>query len=84
MFIEDDDYILVDIDEVFLRFENAEGINKELGTMFRNKYKELPNICDDFDIIYKDILDYLKNSDKTNYQRHKKRLNYGSPKTINN
>ena len=33
--------------------------------MFRNKYKELPNICDGFDIIYKDILDYLKNSNKT-------------------
>lgn len=64
-FIEDDNYILVDTDEVFSRFENSKGITKELGVMFRNKYKELPNICDDFDIIYKDILDYLKNSNKT-------------------
>ena len=46
-------------------FKNSEGINKELGMYFRNKYKELPNCGDDFDLIYGEILDYCKKYDKT-------------------
>lgn len=62
-----DDYLLIDTDDIFSdnRFKNTEGINKELGEYFRSKYKELPNCGDDFDLIYKDILDYCSKYDKT-------------------
>jgi len=33
--------------------------------MFRKKYTTLPNCGDDFDLIYKEILDYCKNLGKT-------------------
>lgn len=62
-----DDYLVVDTDDVFSehRFDKASGINKELGNYFRNKYEELPNLGDNFDLIYKDILDYCNKYDKT-------------------
>lgn len=59
------EYIVVDTDEVFSRFQTSTGINRELGEMFRKKYDTLPDICEDFDVIYSEILDYFKNSDKT-------------------
>lgn len=62
---DNDDYIVVDTDEIFKRYENSTGINKELGRMFREKYEKIPEIGDDFDLIYLDILDYLKDCDKT-------------------
>lgn len=60
------DYLIIDTDEIFSdkRFKNTNGINKELGLMFRNKYKILPNLSEDFDLIYKEILEYCKNIDK--------------------
>ena len=62
-----DEYLVIDTDEVLSekRFLSSTGINKELGTMFRNKYQELPNLSDDFDLIYKEILDYCKDINKT-------------------
>jgi dephospho-CoA kinase len=62
-----DEYLIVDTDEILSehRFENSSGINKELGEHFRNKYKELPNCGDDFDLIYSEILDYCKKYNKT-------------------
>ncbi len=56
-----------DTDEILSehRFENSNGINKELGKYFRSKYKELPNCGDDFDLIYTEILEYCKKYDKT-------------------
>ena len=62
-----DDYLIIDTDEILSpnRFEKAEGINRKLGEYFRSKYKELPNLHDDFDLIYKEILDYLKTINKT-------------------
>lgn len=61
-----DEYLHVDTDDIFseIRFENSEGINKELGEYFRSKYKDLPNCGNDFDLIYKDILEYCKRYDK--------------------
>ena len=59
------DYIVIDTDDVFSRYDEASGINKELGSWFRNKYAKLPNVCEDFSLIYKDILDYFKDIDKT-------------------
>lgn len=60
------DYLIIDTDEIFSdkRFKNTSGINKELGLMFRNKYNILPNLSEDFDLIYKEILEYCKNIDK--------------------
>ena len=62
-----DNYLIVDTDEVLSehRFPNSTGINKELGEYFRNKYKELPNCGDDFDLIYQDIIKYCSKYDKT-------------------
>ena len=66
-YFKDNKYIIIDTDEIFSenRFKNSTGINRELGEYFRNKYKELPNCGDDFDLIYKEILDYLKKYDET-------------------
>lgn len=62
-----DKYVIIDADDIFFekRFLNAKGINKELGQLFRNKYETLPNLSDDFDLIYNEILEYCKNIDKT-------------------
>lgn len=62
-----EDYVIVDTDEIFSdkRFSETTGINKELGNMFREKYKDLPNLTEDFDMIYDEILDYCKNIGKT-------------------
>lgn len=64
---DNEEYVIVDTDEVFSdkRFSETSGINKELGIMFREKYKELPTLAEQFDMIYEDILDYCKNIDKT-------------------
>lgn len=60
-------FIIVDTDDIFneKRFKSAQGINKELGKLFRKKYKELPNCSNDFDLIYKEIIDYCHNLNKT-------------------
>lgn len=61
-----DEYLVVDTDDIFSdnRFNNSNGINKELGEYFRNKYNILPNCGEDFDLIYKDILDCCKRYNK--------------------
>ncbi len=60
-------YEIIDTDDIFndKRFENAIGLNRDLGEYFRDKYEELPNLNDDFDLIYTDIIAYCKNIDKT-------------------
>lgn len=62
-----DKFLIIDTDEIFseIRFANSKGINKELGQYFRKKYETLPNCGDDFDLIYKDILNYCSETDKT-------------------
>jgi len=64
-FINDDSYIVIDTDEVFSRYENATGINRILGNYFRDKYTTLPDICEDFEFVYEEILNYFKDSEKT-------------------
>lgn len=66
-YFDTDEYIVIDTDEVLSekRFLKSTGINKELGEMFRNKYEILPNLADDFDLIYLEIINYCKNIDKT-------------------
>ena len=59
-------YEIVDTDDVFSdkRFKESTGLNKKIGEYFRNKYKELPNLSDDFDLIYNEIIDYCKDNNK--------------------
>lgn len=61
-----EDYIVIDTDEIFneISYKNAKGINKELGKMFRTKYSKLPDLGNDFDLIYQDILNYCKDKNK--------------------
>ena len=60
-------YEIIDTDEIFneVRYEKSSGLNKKLGEYFREKYDTLPNLMNDFDLIYNEILDYCKNFDKT-------------------
>lgn len=66
-YFNSEDYLVIDTDDVLSekRFLKSYGINKELGEMFRNKYETLPNLADDFDLIYKEILKYCKDINKT-------------------
>lgn len=61
----DDKYLIIDTDDIFNeeRFKQTKGINKELGLYFREKYNLLPNCGDDFDLIYKEILNYCMKYD---------------------
>jgi len=61
-----EEYEIIDTDDIFSdkRFQEATGVNKELGIYFRNKYETLPNLSDDFDLIYNDIIDYCKDYKK--------------------
>lgn len=60
-------YEIIDTDIIFndKMFEGATGLNRDLGLYFRDKYKKLPNLSGDFDLIYTDIIKYCKNIDKT-------------------
>ena len=62
-----ENYLVIDTDEVLSehRYINATGINKELGKMFREKYKQLPDLGTNFDLIYTNIINYCKDIDKT-------------------
>lgn len=64
---DNDKYEIVDTDEILSeeRFKSSNGLNKELGIYFREKYKVLPNLSEDFDLVYKEILEYCKNINKT-------------------
>ena len=64
---DSDNYLLVDTDEIFSdkHFASTTGINKELGTLFREKFETMPTLDKDFDIIYDSIIDYCSSLDKT-------------------
>lgn len=64
---DSNEYEIIDTDDVFSskRFKESTGLNKELGEYFRDKYQELPNLADDFYLIYNEIIDYCKNINKT-------------------
>ncbi len=60
-------YIIIDTDDIFSdsRFKEAKGVNKELGEYFRNKYKIMPNLYENFDLIYEEIISYCQKYKKT-------------------
>ncbi len=61
-----DNYLIIDTDDLLneKRFKNSTGINKELGKYLRNKYKTLPTLGENFDLIYEEILDYCNKYNK--------------------
>ena len=61
------EYEIVDTDDIFSekRFNQSTGLNKKLGEYFRGKYSELPNLADNFDLIYCEIIEYCKDINKT-------------------
>lgn len=63
---DNDKYEIIDTDEIFSdhRYKDSKGLNRELGTYFREKYEDFPNLSDDFDLIYNEILNYCKNINK--------------------
>lgn len=64
-YFSNNEYIIIDTDEVFSRYDKSTGINRELGTFFRNKCGELPSLCENFDEIYLEMINYFKGSNKT-------------------
>lgn len=58
-------YIIIDTDEVFSNFNNSTGYNREFGVYLRNKFKKLPSLIDDFDLIYNEILNYFNRYNRT-------------------
>ena len=55
------DCIIIDTD---LLYHNPKGDCKKLQDYLLEKYKELPDLCLEFDKVYQDILEYFKNSGK--------------------
>ena len=64
-FINDDNYIVLDTDLIYAGFDKSTGENRRFGEYLRSKYDVLPHNCEEFDILYKEILDFYKDSDKT-------------------
>lgn len=61
----DDNYIVLDTDLINKGFDKATGENKRFGEYLRSKYDVLPHDCEEFDVLYKEIIDYYKDSNKT-------------------
>lgn len=65
-YLNDNNYIVIDTDEIM---SNRPTTNKnclEFRSYLFNKYKDnMPDICKDFNIVYKEILDYYKDCGKT-------------------
>lgn len=64
-YIEDDNYIVLDTDLINKGFDKATGENKRFGEYLRSKYDVLPHDCEEFDVLYKEMLDFYKDTDKT-------------------
>jgi len=64
---DSDNYLIIDTDEIFSdkHYQQATGINKELGDYFREEFPKLPNLGEDFDLIYEKIIDYCSALNKT-------------------
>jgi len=62
---DEKNYIIIDTDEVFSRYEKSTGYNRKLGMYFRNKYSQLPSLFEDFDLIYSEILNFFAEYSQT-------------------
>ena len=63
-YLNDSNYIVIDTDEVFASFDIATGYNLEFGTYLRKKYNVLPDLYNDFDLCYQEVLEYFKDCGK--------------------
>lgn len=63
-YMDDEACIVIDTDHVFGK-EHKNSYEEELYKYLINKYKELPDLCMNFDEIYKDILNCFKDRNKT-------------------
>ena len=61
-FKNNNNFIIIDTD--LLNKENNNKYIKELTAYLMNKYKKIPSTINEFDILYKEILDYYKDYDK--------------------
>lgn len=59
----DPNCIVIDTDQVFGKHEKDKE-NQKLYDYLKSKYNEIPNLSENFDTLYQDILDYYKDSDK--------------------
>ena len=64
-YLNDSNYIVIDTDEVFASFDIATSYNLEFGTYLREKYEVLPDLFNDFDLFYQEVLDYFDGCEKT-------------------
>lgn len=63
--LDDDKYIVIDTDEITKDTLTNNKNCIEFREYLKKKYKDnIPNICSEFSIIYSDILEYYKNTDK--------------------
>ena len=51
-YLNDSNYIVIDTDEVFGRFDTSTGVNKEYGEHIREKFDILPELIYEFDMYY--------------------------------
>ena len=64
-YLNDSNYIVIDTDEVFGRFDTSTGVNREYGEHIREKFDILPELIYEFDMYYQDILEYFEGCGKT-------------------
>lgn len=65
-YLDNDKYIVIDTDEIIKDTSTNNKYCIEFREYLKNKYKDnIPNICSEFNVIYNDILEYYKNTDKT-------------------
>lgn len=57
------DCIVIDTDQVFGNMDKDKD-NQELYDYLLKKYQKLPNICDNFDELYENIINYYKDKNK--------------------
>ena len=64
-YLNDDKYIVIDTDEITKDKPTDNKNCIEFRKYLKEKYKNnIPDICNEFSTIYRDILDYYKNTDK--------------------
>ena len=65
-YLNDDKYIVIDTDEIIKDRPTSNKNCIEFREYLKNKYNDnIPNIYSNFSIIYSDILEYYKNTNKT-------------------
>ena len=62
-----EEYEIIDTDEILSekRYQNSSGLNRNIGQYLREKYQILPNLSENFDLIYREIINYCKKINKT-------------------